>query len=82
MATVKAAILKIGVVRDHQVSGGIGGGILHLPSLAVKFLGIKGTIIAVVVVGGFLFATGNLGKVLSLLIGQGGTSVTQSTGPL
>lgn len=69
--------------RSSGIGGlGGGGGILRLLPLAVKFLGIKGTIIAVVVVGGFLFATGNLGNVLSLLTGQGGTSVTQSSGPL
>jgi len=69
--------------RSSGIGGlGGGGGILRLLPLAVKFLGIKGTIIAVVVVGGFLFATGNLGNVLSLLTGQGGTSVTQSSEPL
>lgn len=72
--------------RSARASGigglGGGGGILRLLPLAVKFLGVKGTVIAVVVVGGFLFATGNLGNVLSLLTGQGGTSVTQSSGPL
>ncbi len=72
--------------RSARASGigrlGGGGGILRLLPLAVKFLGIKGTVIAVVVVGGFLFATGNLSNVLSLFTGQGGTSVTQSSGSL
>ena len=57
--------------RSMRASGigglGGGGGLLRLLPVAVKFLGIKGTVIAVVAVGGVLFATGNLGRVFSLV---------------
>ncbi|MBL1433273.1 MAG: hypothetical protein COC09_04015 [Gammaproteobacteria bacterium] len=70
--------------RSMRASGigglGGGGGLLRLLPVAVKFLGIKGTVIAVVAVGGVLFATGNLGRVFSLVTGQSGTAVTQSSG--
>ncbi|MBN4069258.1 neutral zinc metallopeptidase, partial [Beggiatoa alba] len=62
--------------RATGIGGLGGGGILRLLPLAVKFLGIKGTVIAAVCVGGFLLATGNLGNVLSLVTGQGGSTAT------
>lgn len=62
---------------------GRGGGLLRLLPLVVKFLGVKGTIIAAVLVVGGLALTGNLGNVVSLLTGDvATTSSTQQPGPI
>ncbi len=58
---------------------GRGGGLLRLLPLAVKFLGVKGTVIAAVVIVGGLALTGNLGNVVSLLVG--GEAPTSSQTP-
>lgn len=69
--------------RNMQASGigGIGGGsgLLRMLPMVFKFLGLKGTVIVVVLVGAYGLLTGNLGSILGL---QGGTTITESKGPL
>ena len=56
--------------RRGMAAGGFGGGggLLRLLPMAVRFLGFKGTLVAAVLVGGYLLFTGNLG----VLTGTGG----------
>jgi predicted metalloprotease len=70
--------------RDNEVSGGAGGGnMLRLLPMAVKFLGFKGTAIAVVCLGVYGLFTGNLGSVLALLgLQQGPTKTHISSQPI
>ncbi len=62
--------------------GGQGGGVglLRLLPMAVKLLGVKGTVIAVLCLGAYGLFSGNLGAILSLL--QGGTTGGSSQQPL
>jgi len=58
-----------------------GGGMLRLIPVAIKFLGVKGTLILLVCVGAFSFFTGNLGGLLTGVGLQPETVVTESTAP-
>jgi uncharacterized protein len=51
-----------------RAAGSSGGGLLRLLPVAYRFLGFKGTAIAVLVIGAYLLFTGNLG----ILTGSGG----------
>ncbi|MDA0322014.1 MAG: zinc metallopeptidase [Verrucomicrobia bacterium] len=64
--------------------GGIrgGGGILRLLPLALRFLGVKGTVILVAVVLGYGLWSGNLGKIMGGLSLQQGATVESTTEPL
>ncbi|MCI5157369.1 MAG: hypothetical protein D3906_02830 [Candidatus Electrothrix sp. AUS1_2] len=68
--------------RDMNVSGaggfGDNGGMLRLLPMAVKFLGFKGTVIAVLCLGAYGLFSGNLGNMLALLGLQQGTSISTS----
>jgi len=68
--------------RNQQISGvagmGRGGGILRLLPMVFKVLGVKGTLILAVCVGGYGLATGNLGTMLSMLSGFSQSSGTPS----
>ncbi|WP_136679207.1 neutral zinc metallopeptidase [Neptunomonas sp. XY-337] len=56
---------------DQPPSMGVaGGGALRLLPMLIKFLGVKGTLVLAVVVGGYGLMTGNLGTILSVLTGQ------------
>lgn len=72
--------------RDMNVSGaggfGDNGGMLRLLPMAVKFLGFKGTVIAVLCLGAYGLFSGNLGNMLALLGLQQGTSISTSRGPI
>ncbi|WPD24756.1 MAG: neutral zinc metallopeptidase [Candidatus Electrothrix scaldis] len=72
--------------RDRRVSGaggfGNNGNMLHLLPMAVKFLGVKGTLIAVICLGAYGFFSGNLGSMLGLLGLQQGPSVSSSREPI
>ena len=63
------------------MSGGRGGGILRLLPLALRFLGVKGTVVAALAIGAFVyFGGGDLGA----LLGGGGNTgalAPQSQGP-
>ena len=66
---------------SHSSLGGMGGhgggGLLRLLPLAIRFLGVKGTLIAVLLVGGFLyFSDGDLGA----LLGGGSMQAASSAG--
>ncbi|WP_417909874.1 neutral zinc metallopeptidase [Candidatus Electronema sp. PJ] len=65
--------------RNTEFSGGSGssGNMLRLLPMAVKFLGFKGTAIAVVCLGLYGLFTGNLGSMLALLGLQQGPTKTQ-----
>ena len=61
--------------RNMSASGGGQGGgegLLRLLPMAVKMLGIKGTVVAVLCLGAYGLFSGNLGAMLSLLQGGGG----------
>jgi len=68
--------------RDQQVSGvagmGNGGGMLRLLPMVFKVLGVKGTLILAVCVGGYGLATGNLGTMLNMLSGSSQPSSARS----
>ena len=72
--------------RDMRVSGaggfGNNGGMLRLLPMAVKFLGFKGTVIAVLCLGAYGLFSGNLGNMLALLGLQQGTSISTSKTPI
>ncbi|MCF7971764.1 MAG: zinc metallopeptidase [Methylococcaceae bacterium] len=59
--------------RDQQISGftgaGNSGGMLRLLFMVFKVLGVKGTLILALCVGGYGLATGNLGAMLNMLSG-------------
>jgi hypothetical protein len=61
--------------------GGGGGGLLRLLPLALRFLGVKGTIVAVLALGAFTyFGGGDLGGLLGGLTGTG-VQTTQNASP-
>jgi len=61
--------------------GGGGGGLLRLLPLALRFLGVKGTIVAVLALGAFTyFGGGDLGSLLGGLTGTG-VQTTQNASP-
>lgn len=68
--------------RNTPVSGGGqgGDGLLRLLPMAVKLLGVKGTVVAVLCVGAYGLFSGNLGTMLSLI--QGGTTGSTAPQPL
>ena len=71
--------------RGVRVSGsglggmGRGGGLFKLLPLAFRFLGVKGTLVVLVVVGAYGLFTGNLGGLLGL---QQGAPTSRSAGPV
>ncbi|MCI5220285.1 MAG: hypothetical protein D3914_14120 [Candidatus Electrothrix sp. LOE2] len=69
-----------------RVSGeggsGNNGGMLHLLPMAVKFLGFKGTAVAVVCLGAYGLFSGNLGNMLAVLGLQQGASISTSKEPI
>jgi predicted metalloprotease len=72
--------------RNMRVSGdggsGNNGGMLHLLPMAVKFLGFKGTVVAVVCLGAYGLFSGNLGNMLAVLGLQQGASISTSKEPI
>ncbi len=69
--------------RNMSASGGGqggGDGLLRLLPMAVKMLGVKGTVVAVICLGAYGLFSGNLGAILSLL--QGGPAGGASQQPL
>lgn len=72
--------------RDMHVSGGGGfgnnGNMLRLLPMAVKFLGFKGTVIAVLCLGAYGLFSGNLGSMLAVLGLQQGPSISTSKEPI
>ncbi len=70
--------------RDLNISGGAGGagGLLRFLPLVFRFLGLKGTLILVALVGGYGFFTGNFQGLLSSLGLQQGGQVTQTRTPV
>ncbi|WP_339133080.1 MAG: neutral zinc metallopeptidase [Candidatus Electrothrix sp. GW3-4] len=72
--------------RNMRVSGAGGFGnnssMLRLLPMAVKFLGFKGTVIAVLCLGAYGLFSGNLGSMLALLGLQQGPSISTSRGPV
>lgn len=72
--------------RNMRVSGdggsGNNGGMLHLLPMAVKFLGFKGTAVAVVCLGAYGLFSGNLGNMLAVLGLQQGASISTSKEPI
>jgi len=70
--------------RNTSASGGGqggGDGLLRLLPMAVKMLGVKGTVVAVLCLGAYGLFSGNLGTMLSLLQG-GGPAGSTSQQPL
>jgi predicted metalloprotease len=72
--------------RNMRVSGdggsGNNGGMLHLLPMAVKFLGFKGTVVAVVCLGAYGLFSGNLGNMLAVLGLRQGASISTSKEPI
>lgn len=72
--------------RNMRVSGdggsGNNGGMLHLLPMAVKFLGFKGTAVAVVCLGAYGLFSGNLGNMLAVLGLRQGASISTSKEPI
>ncbi len=68
--------------RNMSASGGGqgGGNLLRLLPMAVKLLGVKGTVVAVLCLGAYGLFSGNLGSILSLL--QGGPAGSSAPQPL
>lgn len=72
--------------RNMSASGaggmGSGGGMLRLLPMVFRFLGFKGTLILLVLVGAYGLFSGNLGDILVGLGLQQSTSTSMSTEPL
>ena len=72
--------------RGTRISGaggmGRGGGMLRLLPMVFRFLGVKGTVVVVVLLGAYGLFTGNLGNMLSSLGLTQGPTTSVSTGPI
>ena len=69
--------------RGMRASGfrSAGGSRLNLLPIAFKFLGFKGTVLLLAIVGAFAFFSGNLGGLLTFLGLQPSTNISRSTTP-